>query len=171
MKRHHLHRRRWPVVECKVRYLKARLVWVTAFLGRAGKGREGVSASDRPAFTIAYDSPTVPLDHPRTIQCRSPSTLPLRRRPRGHLTFYVAPPARVRYRYSHYHPRHSGRECSRLLRIHAMEAIRNLFASWSPIVRHPKDADRTTTATLLRGDRLHFPGLIRGSDRPAAGNL
>jgi hypothetical protein len=168
-----------------------------------------VSASDRPTFTIAYDSPTVPLDHSPTVQCRSPSTLPLRHHPRGHLTFYGAPsergslspfPLPSRWQKSHVgdpifvrpslsspppfdqarrlggvylmspHPRHSGRECSCLLRIHAMEAIRNLFASWSPIVRYSKDAGRMTTATLLCGDRLHFPGLMRGSDCPAAGN-
>jgi hypothetical protein len=40
---------------------------------------------------------------------------------------------------------------------------RNLFASWSPIVRYSKDAGRTvtttaTTTTLLRGDQPHFPG-------------
>ena len=56
--------------------------------------REGVSAGDRPTFTIAYDSPTFLTTTLRTVQCRSPSTLPLRRRPRRHLMFSVAPPAR-----------------------------------------------------------------------------
>src|SRR4051794_17532312 len=52
------------------------LVWVTEVPGRAGKEREGASAGDRPTFTIAYDSPAVPHDHPPNRLMSNAALLP-----------------------------------------------------------------------------------------------